>query len=101
MKTKKTLGEISKAVAWSPEQWEERGNMQRSLQTIAMEVYDDWKPVNYSALPYLEAMGELDSIEDDYYYDTGRSVVRYFLANASTWRGDTARKVKAELKGML
>jgi len=75
--------------------------MKRSLQTIAMEIYDDWEKVNFGAKPYLEAMGDLDSIEDDYYYDTGRSVVRYFLANASTWRGDTARRVKAELKGML
>ena len=101
MKTKKTLGEISKAVAWSPEQWEERKNMKRSLQTIAIEIYNDWEKVNFGAKPYLDAMGELDSIEDAYGYDTARGVVAYFLSNASTWRGDTARRVKAELKGML
>jgi len=27
--------------------------------------------------------------------------VRYFLSNATTWRGDTARRIKAELKEML
>jgi hypothetical protein len=28
-------------------------------------------------------------------------VVAYFLSNASSYRGETARKVKAELKAML
>jgi hypothetical protein len=46
-------------------------------------------------------MAEMNSIEDDYGCDSGRSVVRYFLANASTWRGPAARRLKAELKGML
>jgi hypothetical protein len=46
-------------------------------------------------------MYSLNSINDDYYYDTGKSVVRYFLANAASWRGDTARAIKAELKAML
>jgi hypothetical protein len=27
--------------------------------------------------------------------------VRYFLANASSWRGETARRIKAELNAML
>jgi hypothetical protein len=46
-------------------------------------------------------MRELSDIKDTYYCDSGESVVRYFLANASTWRGDVARRVKAELKSML
>jgi len=28
-------------------------------------------------------------------------IVRYFLSNATTWRGETARRIKAELKQML
>ena len=31
-------------------------------------------------------------------YDSGRSIVRYFLGNAGTWRGDVAKAIKAELK---
>lgn len=27
-----------------------------------------------------------------------RSIVLYFLSNATTWRGDDARRIKAELK---
>jgi len=46
-------------------------------------------------------MYSLNSIDDMYIYDSGKSVVRYFLSNASTWRGDKAREIKAELKAML
>jgi hypothetical protein len=49
----------------------------------------------------LEAMLSLEFITDSYHYDSADSVVRYFLSNASTWRGDTARRVKAELKALL
>jgi hypothetical protein len=72
----------------------------RSLSEISREIRKDWFPVNYAAKPYLEAMGSLNRITDDYHYDSGRSVVLYFLSNASSWRGDTARRIKAELKGM-
>jgi hypothetical protein len=73
----------------------------RSLREIAREIRREWRPVNYAAAPYLDAMSELDKISDRYYQDSADSIVRYFLSNASTWRGDTARRVKAELKGML
>lgn len=73
----------------------------RTLRSIAIEIYADWKPVNYAAKPYLEAMGGLVNIRDNYYLDSGRSVVEYFLANADTWRGKVAKRVKAELKAML
>ena len=69
----------------------------RSLQIIAREIRGDWERVNPAAKPYLDAMREMGSIEENYYQDTGRSVVRYFLANAATWRGETARRIKAEL----
>ena len=74
--------------------------MSRPLHEIAREIRRDWTKVNYAAKPYLEAMSCLDSIRDNYYNDSGRSVVLYFLANASTWRGETAKRIKAELKAM-
>jgi hypothetical protein len=46
-------------------------------------------------------MQYLTSIDDDYYLDSGRSVVLYFLSNAASWRGDDARRIKKELKEML
>jgi hypothetical protein len=38
--------------------------------------------------------------DEMYGYDTGKSVVLYFLSNATSWRGEVARRVKAELKSM-
>jgi hypothetical protein len=46
-------------------------------------------------------MQTLNSVNDNYGMDSGRSIVNYFLANAGTWRGETARRVKAELKAMV
>lgn len=73
----------------------------RSLGIIAREIRADWKNVYFGAKPYLQAMADLDSIEDNYILDPGRSIVAYFLANASTWRGEVARRIKAELREML
>ena len=73
----------------------------RPLSNIAHDIRRDWKSVNYAAKPYLYAMGSMDDINNNYMYDSGKSVVRYFLANAGTWRGPVARTVKAELKSML
>ena len=74
----------------------------RSLNTIAREIKLDWNSkVNYAAKPYLDCMLSLDSINDNYGYDSARSVVSYFLANARTWKGETAKRVKLELNTML
>ena len=72
----------------------------RPLYEIASEIRKDWKKVYFGAVPYLDAMQSLDSIEDRYIMDSGKSVVCYFLSNASTWRGEVAKRVKAELKKM-
>ena len=73
----------------------------RNLSAIANDIRSDWPKPNYAAKPYLDAMRSLQSIDDAYGLDNARSIVRYFLSNASAWRGDKARAIKAELKGML
>lgn len=75
--------------------------MSRSLNVIAAEIRSDWKKVNYAAVPYLQAMGQLNSIDNNFMYESARSVVRYFLSNAATWRGETAKQIKAELNKLL
>ena len=75
--------------------------MARKIQEIASEILQDWKNPYFGAIPYIEAMLQLNTIHDDYYLDTAESVVIYFLANAQTWRGETARRIKAELREML
>jgi hypothetical protein len=74
--------------------------MNRPLYEIAREIEKDWKRPYFGAVPYLEAMGYLNSIEDNFIEDSGKSVVLYFLANAGTWRGEVARRVKTELKSV-
>jgi hypothetical protein len=72
-----------------------------TINEIAEVIRKNWKPVNYAAEPYLQAMFSLESINDKYVNDDGRQVVNYFLANAREWRGDVARMVKAELKARV
>ena len=62
----------------------------RPIYEIAEEIRADWKPVSPYAKPYLDAMFSLNDISDDYFADSGKSVVLYFLSNAGTWRGETA-----------
>ena len=73
----------------------------RPLYVIAAEIKRDWANPYFGAVPYLKAMRALTDITDKYYYDDGVGVVSYFIANATTWKGDKARAIKAELRAML
>ena len=75
--------------------------MTRSLGEIAYEIDREWERPYFGAVPYLEAMHYLENITDSYGADNASSIVAYFLANAQTWRGATARRIKAELNAML
>ena len=76
----------------------------RPIHIIAREIIEDWSKakggIYFGAVPYLQAMKTLTSIKEDYYADSAQSVVIYFLANANTWRGEVARRVKKELKAL-
>lgn len=73
----------------------------RPISAIARDIRRDWGPkVNYAAKPYLDAMSSLDKITDSYYEDSAKSIVIYFLGNASSYRGETAKALKAELKSI-
>ena len=75
----------------------------RTFQQIARDIKSVWLNVYFGAVPYLEAMLTLDTSDpnDMYLYDNAGDIVRYFLANAQTFRGANANKLKAELKSML
>jgi hypothetical protein len=75
--------------------------MNRPLHEIAADIRTDWVKINYAAVPYLRAMARLTNITDDYNSDSAKDIVLYFLSNATSWRGETARRIKAELKGMV
>jgi len=72
-----------------------------SIAEIACVISDDWAKVHVAARPYLDAMFTLDSINDMYYAESGRTIVLYFLNNVSSWKGEVAKAVKAELKKRL
>ena len=79
--------------------------MFRPLYEIAMEVWEDWngKVVCPHARPYLQAMTELRSLNDRYgtseaSSDSAKMIVGYFLGNVRYWKGETAQRIKAELK---
>jgi hypothetical protein len=81
----------------------------RPLYEIAREIHADWKKTNptdwkkrfYAAEAYSTPMHSLDSINDRYIMDSASGIVARFLGNATTWRGETAKRIKAELNAML
>lgn len=76
----------------------------RPLHEIAKEIRKDW-PVAWNeehpAGAYLIPMSTLNKVTDNYFMDSGKSIVIYFLSNATGWRGETAKRIKAELKEMI
>lgn len=75
--------------------------MARPLYEIAREIRKDWKKPYFGAVPYIDAMASLNKVSDNFYLESGESIVQYFLANAAKWRGEVARRVKIELKELL
>jgi hypothetical protein len=73
----------------------------RSISSIARDINKAWAKPYFGAKPYLDAMTQLHSINDKFYEDSASSVVMYFLANASTFRGNDAKVLKLELKNLL
>lgn len=72
----------------------------RTIAAIARDISAHWPKVYFGAVPYLQAMHSLISIQDHYGCDDARGIVLYFLSNATTWKGEDARRIKAELKAL-
>lgn len=73
-----------------------------SIKEIAGLIVMDWNKnsktgVYFGAKPYLAAMCTMQTVNDNYGMDSGKSIVLYFLSNATTWKGAIARIVKKEL----
>ena len=69
-----------------------------SIKQLARVITKNWQKVNYTAKPYLQAMYCMEKVTDNYGLDSGKGIILRFLCNATTWRGEIARMVKAELK---
>jgi hypothetical protein len=76
-------------------------NERVTVSEIAYAIAKDWQNVSPYALDHLNAMKNISDINGQYFADSAKSVVMYFLANASTYRGENARAYKALLKDMV
>ena len=73
----------------------------RPIHQIARDIQLSWKNPYFGAKPYLEAMLTIDKPTDSYFDDSAKEIILYFLANATTWRGETARQIKNELNQLI
>ncbi len=81
-------------------------NQNRPLYEIAKEIRKDWgAKTSEHAKPYIREMAQFDKITEKGVSgdiaDDASGIVNYFLCNAPTWRGEVAKRIKAELKAML
>ena len=70
---------------------------QLDIWEIAGLIRKDWKNMYFGAVPYVDAMACVKSVNDTYGVEDGKTQVMYFLANGNTWRGEVARAIKKEL----
>lgn len=75
----------------------------RTFAQIAQDIKKAWKHPYYGAKPYIEAMLEIDSTDPNarYMFETAKHIAKRFLANAPTFRGMEAKRLKAELLALL
>lgn len=75
----------------------------RTFAAIAAEIKATWKKPYFGAVPYIAALSTVHSSDKNarYMYETAEGLVQYFLANATYWRGEDAKRIKAELKNMI
>lgn len=73
----------------------------RKISDIAAEIRRTWAKPYYGALPFIDAMQEIDAPGDMFFEERGSDLVRRFLANARTWCGEDARRIKAELNALV
>lgn len=73
----------------------------RPIFRIANEILEHWPKPFHAAIPYIKAMRDLTKITDHYGCESASTIIVYFLANSSTFRGEQARRLKDELRAML
>jgi hypothetical protein len=75
----------------------------RPLNELAEIIFKDGRGKSWFniAKHYVEPMFSMTDAKQNYYHDSGTSVVLYALSNLQYWRGDVAKQVKLELKQHL
>ena len=73
----------------------------RPVYKIAQDILNDWQAPYFGARPYLAAMLTINNELENYGHDTAKSIILYFLSNASSYRGSKAKELKNELKTLI
>ena len=79
----------------------ERASLGQLAEMIQDDLDDQGKKLFYGAVPYIDALSTMNSMDDRYGVESAQSIVAYTLSNLSTYRGAKARAIKAELKKRL
>jgi len=77
------------------------GNISDLSRIISRDLQSQGKEVPYNLVPYLDALRQMDSADDVYGVESGKSIIAYALSNMTSYKGPTARAVKAELKSRM
>lgn len=73
----------------------------QALQTpgeIVRTIRADWRNPYFGAVPYLDALEGLTTWDCTVEFESARALAPYLLNNLKTYKGETARFVKAQLK---
>lgn len=73
----------------------------RPISEIAQDISKAWDKIYFGAVPYLNTLFYLNSINDKYGCDNADTIILYFLSNAAKFRGPAAKTLKAELREHL
>jgi hypothetical protein len=73
----------------------------RPLHKIADEITSRWREPADEARPYIYGLRHLGTMDDKFGSDDAEDIVLRFLGNARGWRGEDAKRIKAELRAML
>ena len=65
---------------------------------IVAAIRADWARPYFGAVPYLDALEAVPTWDTRIGFETARDVAPYLLSNLRTWKGETARTVKAQLQ---
>lgn len=79
----------------------------RPLHVIGMELLGHLRKLPeshmgyWAGIPYSRPLIYLQDTNDVYGADSADSIIRYALGNLSSWRGEDAKRIRAELKAHL
>jgi len=75
--------------------------IKRPVYKIAEDILNDWTAPYFGARPYLTAMLTINNELEQYGQDSAKTVILYFLSNATTYRGSKAKELKKELQKLI